>query len=382
MLSHFSVKNYKCLADVSLPLTPIHVLIGQNDTGKTSLLEAMRAAVKTLVEIEPKNHALYDVFRGDWTGPELVWNESSTGDVYFTGKFDVVTQETCSLSDFMVSYDFLKPGINSKSTEGISPSRCELNKQKINPTGPGSSTGIAEDTRRLYQPNIKRIELIKWRPKMLSKPAAITPKRRFQLDHDGFGLPKLLDEILGHNRHRFAELETAFCRYFPQFQSVRLETVKAEERIDPESEDFRSGIGKEVHLILNSGKTIRLQNASDGAILVLGFLAIINTQDPPGILLIEEPENGIHPQRLVEVAKLLREFVSREKNAPQIIMTTHSPYLLSEFKPEEVTLMKRQEDGSVKAFPLREAKHLKERMGSDFYLGEMWYNLDEEDLLK
>ena len=41
MLSHFSVKNYKCLADVSLPLTPIHVLIGQFDTGKTSLSEAI-----------------------------------------------------------------------------------------------------------------------------------------------------------------------------------------------------------------------------------------------------------------------------------------------------------------------------------------------------
>ena len=43
MLTRFSVKNYKCLADVSLPLTPLHVLIGQNDAGKTSLLEAMLA---------------------------------------------------------------------------------------------------------------------------------------------------------------------------------------------------------------------------------------------------------------------------------------------------------------------------------------------------
>ena len=69
-------------------------------------------------------------------------------------------------------------------------------------------------------------------------------------------------------------------------------------------------------------------------------------------------------------------------NAPQIIMTTHSPYLLSQFQPEEVTLMRRQPDGSAKAVPLRDAKHIKERMGDDFYLGELWYNLDEEELLK
>lgn len=100
------------------------------------------------------------------------------------------------------------------------------------------------------------------------------------------------------------------------------------------------------------------------------------------MLLIEEPENGIHPKRLIEVAKLLRQFVEREENAPQIIMTTHSPYLLSEFQPEEVTLMRRQPDGSAKAFPLRDAPHIHERMGDGFYLGELWYNLNEEDLLK
>ena len=60
-------------------------------------------------------------------------------------------------------------------------------------------------------------------------------------------------------------------------------------------------------------------------------------------------------------------------------MTTHSPWLLSEFQPEEVTLMRRQPDGSAKAFPLRDAKHIRERMGSEFDLGELWYNLTEED---
>ena len=42
-LSRFGVKNYKCLGEIDIPLTPIHVLIGQNDCGKTSLLEAMAA---------------------------------------------------------------------------------------------------------------------------------------------------------------------------------------------------------------------------------------------------------------------------------------------------------------------------------------------------
>lgn len=41
MMTRFRVQNYKALRDVTLDLTPIHVLIGPNDSGKTSLLESI-----------------------------------------------------------------------------------------------------------------------------------------------------------------------------------------------------------------------------------------------------------------------------------------------------------------------------------------------------
>ena len=31
-LSRFGVKNYKCLGEIDIPLTPIHVIIGENDS--------------------------------------------------------------------------------------------------------------------------------------------------------------------------------------------------------------------------------------------------------------------------------------------------------------------------------------------------------------
>lgn len=381
MLSHFSVENYKCLADVSLPLTPIHVLIGQNDTGKTSLLEAIRASVLTLTGIQPNAHTLSGIFEGEWTGQELVWKNGDEAEVCFSGVFDASLQRKTHFVEFLVAYDFLKSGHTFSSESSYSPSRCELDNQTINPISKGTSTGIAEDTRKQFQPHLRRLDLMRWRPGIMSRPAAITPERRFRLDRDGFGLPKLLDEILGYDREQFSKLESVFCGFFPQFRSVRLETVMAWERVNGNQDVWRKATGKEVHLV-GKNKSIRLQQASDGAVLLLGFLALTHSQDPPGMLLIEEPENGIHPKRLIEVAKLLRQFVEREENAPQIIMTTHSPYLLSEFQPEEVTLMRRQPDGSAKAFPLRDAPHIHERMGDGFYLGELWYNLNEEDLLK
>ena len=48
LIMHFRVENYKALRDVSVELTPIHVFIGPNDSGKTSILEAIAAQGRTV----------------------------------------------------------------------------------------------------------------------------------------------------------------------------------------------------------------------------------------------------------------------------------------------------------------------------------------------
>ena len=107
--------------------------------------------------------------------------------------------------------------------------------------------------------------------------------------------------------------------------------------------------------------------------------------EPPPLLLIEEPENGIYPKRLEEVVRLLKELVQRPDSEPfpQIILSTHSPYVLNLFAPEEVTFLSRvpgKPDAPVRARPLTDAPRIHERMGNEFYLGELWYNLSEEEL--
>ena len=66
MIDRFSVKNYKAIESVSIPLTPIHVVIGQNDSGKTSLLEAIHAYCSST------QGPLVNAFSGMWVGRELV----------------------------------------------------------------------------------------------------------------------------------------------------------------------------------------------------------------------------------------------------------------------------------------------------------------------
>ena len=218
-------------------------------------------------------------------------------------------------------------------------------------------------------------------------PSAIEPARKFRMDPDGFGLATLLDDILGYDATKFLDLRRDFCEYFPQFQSVRIESVPALNRqfSDSGQHSANRASGKGIFFETINGRAIRTQQVSDGAILFLGLLALIHSPSPPTLLLVEEPEKGVYPKRLEQVIRLIRRLHEAPSGrvAPQIIMTTHSPYLLSSFRPEEVTLMVRKDGrGPVRAHPLREAPKIGERLGQgDFYLGELWYNLSEEELL-
>lgn len=68
MIKRFRVQNYKALRDVSLELTPMHVLIGPNDSGKTSILEAVAVLCRSV------DRQLSHAFTGSWKGQQLIWH--------------------------------------------------------------------------------------------------------------------------------------------------------------------------------------------------------------------------------------------------------------------------------------------------------------------
>jgi predicted ATPase len=388
-LSQFGVKNYKCLGDVEIPLTPIHVLIGPNDSGKTSLLEALDAFCASA------DLQLAQLFPQPWTGRELVRQGTETDRIELHGQWtdrsgtqqvgyglSVVFPDegqTCSASDEWMSVNGERTAFTSRSAITF------LHERRHNPS---SQSPVPRGLELAAKDALRRAHRYAWNARLMAIPAAINPDRRFRLDPDGFGLATLLDDILGHDPDLFLRLRQDFCRFFPEFRSVRVETeIAMNRRFQPSGlHDSSQMNGKGIHFETAKGQHIRARQASDGAILFLGFLALAYLPQPPSVLLIEEPENGIYPKRLGEVITLLRETVSRVTgvNLPQIMITTHSPYLVSYFQPEEVTFLGRRHDDPdmpVRARPLRAAPHIHERLAcNEFYLGELWYNLTEEEL--
>ena len=75
---------------------------------------------------------------------------------------------------------------------------------------------------------------------------------------------------------------------------------------------------------------------SDGVLYFLAIVCILHQPEPPQFLLLEEPENGVHPRRIKNIMDYIFD-LAEEKNIT-VIMTSHSPVVLDEFKdvPENV----------------------------------------------
>ena len=74
----------------------------------------------------------------------------------------------------------------------------------------------------------------------------------------------------------------------------------------------------------SSGRQIPAERLSDGTLRYLSLLTVLLDPDPPPLIGIEEPELGLHPDIVFELAKLMVEASERS----QLVVTTHSHTLV------------------------------------------------------
>lgn len=314
MLEKVEILNFKCLKKIDVPLRPLTVLVGPNDTGKSAFLSAFR-----FLETGRAPNK-YDFWRGD-----------QNARIYIKGYFD---------SDKQIIFD---------SNRGKVPT--------IHPSAPNPFVPIA-----FYCLPSNGIEMLSQGYKDVGDPPIIL--------EDGSNIPALLDHILRRDRNRFDGFVSKMRDLVKGLEDIAISTPHESQR--------------GVDFIIENGFRIPANQTSVGLRLMLFFVALAYHPSPPKLVLLEEPENGVHPKRLEDVVQLLREITQGKHggHAAQVILTTHSPHLLDYIKPEEdqVLVFKRNEDGSRTAEPA-DAKRL-ENFLDEFMLGEVWYNEGEEGLVK
>ncbi len=381
MLKRIKIQGYKSLVDVETELQPLTVLFGPNAAGKSNFLDALQLLSRIATSTN-----LRDAFAPPYRGTIL---ESFTfGPKGIQG---LLEQERASFSleiDVELSQRSIEATLN----------RFQMSNKKKN-TSPGSATVIPVT-------DITSTKFVKYFVEIEAKPPKSGVARAIQqtitaLDASGRATYQFSDvgqrvsesgllsdpAFLGYHPHAAAlreELTSWFFFYLEPRERMRQPTAVKEvrhiglmgENVAPFLNTLRvldepqfKALEKALHLLIpeitgidvevnNRGEVeVRLMQEkmplpasvlSEGTWRILGLLALGGAKEPPSLLGFEEPENGIHPQRLDLIASLLTNLTY---NDTQVIVTTHSPTLLDAL-PQESLYLVRQQEGKTSIDPL------------------------------
>ncbi len=196
--------------------------------------------------------------------------------------------------------------------------------------------------------------LLRLDPDALRQASSLIPdsdRVRLQSERGG-GLPGVYDAILNRGDESFRRVVDEVRGLFPTVRNVRLRVV--------------SESAKALEVELNSGERVPAQFISEGLLYYLAFAAI-RYLEPVSILLVEEPENGLHPARIEEVMRTLREI----SKTTQVLIATHSPLVVNELSGDEVSVVTRDPDRGTQVRRLSSTPNFEER-SKVYATGELW----------
>lgn len=375
-IESISVKNYRVLKNVTLEkLTPMTVLLGPNGSGKSTIFDVFNFLSECF------QFGLRHAWDRRGRGKELK-SRGENGPIVFELKYR--EQPKMPLITYHLAIDEGKKGPEvveewlqwrrgehgqpfrfidfkkgiGRATSGEVP---DIKDQRVD-TNLRSADLIAVNTLGQFSehPRVAALRefITDWYVSYLSidqtrsQPEA-GPQER--LSKSGENLPNVIQYLKEQFPERLEKIFTILQKRIP-----RLERVDAEAMPD----------GRLLLQIKDApfDKPVLSKFASDGTMKMLAYLTLLYDPEPPRFIGIEEPENFLHPRLLPELAEECR--AASEKS--QLLITSHSPFLLNAMKTEEVRILYRDQTGFTKAVTASDIKGIPEMLEQGAALGYLW----------
>lgn len=351
-LEKLTINNYKSIRDQALELGALNLFIGGNGSGKSNLISVFRF----LREIVTQNLAAYTAKKG---GAETL--------LYFGRKTSKAITLKLEFSEGKRSNAYrieLTPtdddGLTVSSEIVYYHERDRYSKPyDLLITSHSKESGLKSNSHICARQAMEDLE-------------------RYRVYHfhdtsDSAAVKLLCDVDDNLFLRSQAENLSAFLYWMQQKHPVNyLNIVSAVRQIAPFFDDFHLQPSR-----LNDGR-IRLEwrekgsdgyfNAhalSDGTLRFICLATLLLQPQLPGIVLLDEPELGLHPAAINLLASLL----SSASTKAQVLVATQSVTLVNQFEPNDVWTVEREDHQSV-------FRHLSQQdMSSwleDYALGELW----------
>lgn len=355
-LDYITIKGFKSIASVEkLALRPINVIIGPNGSGKSNFI----GVFAFLHEI--REGRLNDYVRKA-AGAEQV--------LHFGSKVTQKIEIHISFKNEVNQYELV---LEPTADDSLYPAEEWAGfwekeqyayplKTSLRPRENGTEAGISD-------PGLKRIgdwvrfRLGKWRLYHVHDTSATSPLRKTAklndnnfLRPDGSNLPAFLYLLQQKYPNEYSLIRRTIQRVAPFFDDFQLNP-------DPLNEESIRLAWRHK----NSDQYFGASSLSDGTLrfIALATLFLQPERLSPSIILVDEPELGLHPAAITMLASL----VKQTSQKAQVILSTQSPFLLDHFQPEDVLVADRVKGGTE--FTRLESAKL-EGWLEDYSLGQLW----------
>ncbi len=359
-LRRLEIENFRGITKLNLAIGNTTVLIGENNSGKTAILDALKFALRSVrtrrgcafeeydfhlptSNAEPSGAPAISIrltFRedqpGDWNNQQVAkLNRAKILQIDGAGcslvilkvgaRFDVKTQ------DFIQDWEFQNP--QGAALTGLSDTSLSILHSEVSYFYLSALRDASKefDARGLF-----------WRPFL--KESQLSPEKRAEIETK-----------LGEVNDLIISSHTSFSQVVSRLKEVRDVVSVASGGSDIVSVDAVPGrlfdmLSKAaVNLNTTTGAKIPIGRHGEGtqslAVLTLfnAYLQAWNKGDP--IVALEEPEAHLHPSAVRALWQLI------EKIPGQKIISTHSGDLISEVPPEAVVRLARVQ-GALNAWPV------------------------------
>lgn len=383
MIERIVIDNFKSLRHVDITLGTLNLFIGTNASGKSNFFDALRVlqgigngfTISEILDGKPKS-ATSEVWEGIRGGSAKACfaGGPDRGEVSISayGQLDGKKWDygiTFSPHDGKVSQEHLTLGAEIYTSDGVPRNlpgdpvlwvkyyqgkkgtqpqlQFESSRPVLRQFAKGNGKWSQQDAELAQQvatllANTQRVDP---HPAELRNYSQAHQIQRMGEHGENFAA---LVKTLGQD----TEAKDAYLSWLRQLRPTEVDDVGT----------LSGAVGEPMFMLKEGGKEFPAPVLSDGTLRFAAITAAFFQPDMPGIMTIEEIENGIHASRVRLLVELLRNRAASRKT--QIMVTTHSPIVLAWLKEPEYQhtfFCKRDEEtGESKVCALTEVPHFSE----------------------
>ena len=331
------IRNFKAIVDSrTLRLGPLTVFIGHNGSGKSSLIEALETYQSLVVDG-------LDVAMQRWLGIEHVRHQGvqakeRAGKALNPMAFDLsigasvrksTRLEMAVNNDAAANHMFIEREKSQHANGWLIQTPIEREENAAD-SGRSILASASGGHRKIAQ-HVRDWQFLSLQPERMGLPV---PQQRtggrVRLAKDGSNVADYLLDIQRLDSNALEGIVRTMTYVLPYARDLQ--------------PSLTSELERKAYLQLTEGNfKIPGWMLSTGTLRVLALLAVLRHPQPPPLVVVEEIENGLDPRSIHLLVEEIRTAVLA--GVTQVVLTTHSPYLLDLLKLDQLVLVARDETG-------------------------------------